>query len=80
MSPLDKSLPPSVLALLEGKPARPPAFPEEPTPEDNRILPGGPASALLLTEREKTLREDLESLLEESARGKSRRPGGTECD
>ncbi len=66
----DLGLPAGVLAVLEGSPAHPPAFPGERTTDtlDVRIVPGGPSSSEILNHRDKELQQDLVSLLEEKNR------------
>lgn len=63
------SLPPNVLALLEGFPVRPPAFPDEDkVDEENRIIPGGPSSSTILSKMLQDLRETVEAYAVEFAR------------
>ncbi len=74
----DLALPANVLSILEGFPARVPAFPEmHPTEEDNRILPGGPSSSELLRQREEGRELETTSLVNEVVRVRQKADAAT---
>lgn len=72
-----QGLPASILALLEGSPAHLPDFPDIRNRdaldlEEERITPGGPSSSEILRKRESRMREDLDSVLQETVRVRQR--------